>query len=221
MLPKFDPNEKILVDDHLQSFYLEIEGLRDGEHEDVVCRIFPHTLKGAATSWYFGLPTNSIPDWDTFERIFRSKYAIQKMHATLMKGLCPLKKERKEKVHSFTQRFAAYLKKNSETDKPSDKVLIEYYLEQSGEKGAGRKVLLFTKPKEEKSPDFENMAKMMQKLSNKIIDRRKKRKHKSSISPIIRKKRITISLSLSLNLLDESNRGRNGKILHFPPTTTL
>ena len=44
-----------------------------------------------------------------------------------MKGLCALKKERKEKVHSFTQRFAAYLKKFSEIDKPSDKVLIEYY----------------------------------------------------------------------------------------------
>ena len=28
MLPKFDPSEKILVDDHLQSFYLAIEGLR-------------------------------------------------------------------------------------------------------------------------------------------------------------------------------------------------
>ena len=44
-----------------------------------------------------------------------------------MKGLCALKKERKEKVHSFTQRFAAYLKNFSEADKPSDKVLIEYY----------------------------------------------------------------------------------------------
>ena len=44
-----------------------------------------------------------------------------------MKGLCALKKERKEKVHSFTQRFATYLKNFSETDKPSDKVLIEYY----------------------------------------------------------------------------------------------
>ena len=30
-------------------------------------------------------------------------------------------------MHSFTQRFAAYLKKNYESDKPSDKVLIEYY----------------------------------------------------------------------------------------------
>ena len=95
MLPKFDPNEKMLVDDHLQSFYLAIEGLRAGEHEDVVCRVFPHTLKGAATSWYFGFPANSIPDWDTFERIFRRKYATKKTHASLMKGLCSLKKERK------------------------------------------------------------------------------------------------------------------------------
>ena len=90
------------MDDHLQGFYLSIEGLRAGEHEDVVCRLFPHTLKGAAASWYFGFPANSIPDWDTFERIFRSKYATQKTHVALMKGLCTLKKERKEKVHSFT-----------------------------------------------------------------------------------------------------------------------
>ena len=127
MLPKFDPNEKILVDDHLQIFYLAIEGLKAGEHEDVVCRLFPHTLIGAATSWYFGFPTNSILDWDTFERIFRSKHASQKTHATLMKGLGMLKRERKENVHNFTQRFAAYLKNFSATDKPSDKVLIEYY----------------------------------------------------------------------------------------------
>ena len=76
MLPKFDPSEKILVDDHLQIFYLEIEGLRAGEYEDVVCRLFLHTLKGVAASWYFGFPANSIPDWDTFERIFRSKYVL-------------------------------------------------------------------------------------------------------------------------------------------------
>ena len=127
MLPKLDPNEKMLIDDHLQSFYLEIEGLRAGEYEDVFCRLFPHTLKGAAASWFFGFPTNSIPYWDTFERIFKSKYAAQKTHASLMKGLGALEKERKEKVHNFTQRFSAYLKNFSATDKPSDKVLIEYY----------------------------------------------------------------------------------------------
>ena len=92
MLPKFDPSEKILVDDHLQSFYLAIEGLWVGEHEDVVYRLFPHTLKEAVASWYFSLPTNSIIEWDTFESIFRSKYAVHKTHVALMKGLCTLKK---------------------------------------------------------------------------------------------------------------------------------
>ena len=66
LLPKFDPEEGIAVDDHLQSFYLALEGLRAREYEDVVCRLFPHTLKGAAVPWYFGLPANSIPDWNTF-----------------------------------------------------------------------------------------------------------------------------------------------------------
>ena len=44
-----------------------------------------------------------------------------------MKGLGTLKKERKEKVNNFTKIFPAYLKNFSVTDKPSDKVLIEYY----------------------------------------------------------------------------------------------
>ena len=73
------------------------------------------------------MPTNSIPDWDTFERFFKSKYAAQKTHAAVMKGLGTLKKERKEKVHNFTQMFFAYLKNFFATDKPSDKILIEYY----------------------------------------------------------------------------------------------
>ena len=44
-----------------------------------------------------------------------------------MKGLRSLRKEKNEKVHKFTQRFSIYLKNFSETNRPSDKVLIEYY----------------------------------------------------------------------------------------------
>ena len=62
LLPKFDPEERTTVDDHLQIFYLALEGIRAREYEDVVCRLFPHTLKGATASWYFSLPANSIPD---------------------------------------------------------------------------------------------------------------------------------------------------------------
>ena len=68
------------------------------EHEDVVCRLFPHTLKGKAASWYFGWHANSITDWDTFERLFKNKFGSQRTTAALMKELLALKKEKKEKV---------------------------------------------------------------------------------------------------------------------------
>ena len=51
-----------------------------------------------------------------------------------MKGLGLLRKEKNEKVHSFTQIFSIYLKKFSEADRPSDKVLIEYYTSTLGPK---------------------------------------------------------------------------------------
>ena len=44
-----------------------------------------------------------------------------------MKGLVSLKKEKKEMVHNFTQRFATYLNNFDAADKPSKHVLIEYY----------------------------------------------------------------------------------------------
>ena len=53
------------------------------------------------------------------------------------------KERKKEKVHSFTQRFAAYLKNFYATDKPSDKVLIEYYTLALGPKLAMFSKMLF------------------------------------------------------------------------------
>ena len=85
------------VDDHIQSFLLDLEAL-DVEHEDVVCRIFPHTLKVKVASWYFGLQANSITNCATFERMSKSKFCSQRTTAALMKELLALKKEKKEKV---------------------------------------------------------------------------------------------------------------------------
>ena len=62
---------------------------------------------------------------------------------------------------------------------------IEYYPKRSGEKNVGRKALLFTKPKEEWSPDFEGMAKMMQKLSNRIIDLEKKKEAQKFLQALL------------------------------------
>ena len=97
-LPKFDPIEGIDVDDHLNFFFLSLEVLSTAEHPDVVCKLFLHTLKGKAASWYFGMQENSITKWNTFERLFKRKFGLQRTIATLMKELLALKMEKKEKV---------------------------------------------------------------------------------------------------------------------------
>ena len=65
----------------------------------------------------------------------------------------------------------------------AEKESIEDYPEQSGEKTFGKKALLLSKPKEEQSHDFEGMLKMMQKLSNRIIDLEKEKEAQKSYKP--------------------------------------
>ena len=67
-LPKFDLKKGISANDHLQSFYLALEIL-NVEHEDVVCRLFPHTFEAKASAWYFGLQADSITYWNNFCRV--------------------------------------------------------------------------------------------------------------------------------------------------------
>ena len=144
-----------------------------------------------------------------------------------MKGLGTLKKEKNEKVHHFTQIFSTYLKDFSMTDRPSDKVLIEYhtsalildlamfakaqdkptlietyeeeerlvaekesiedYPKLPGGKTTGRRALLLSKPKEEQSHEFKGMLKMIQKLSNRIIDLEKEREAQKNYKPYYKK----------------------------------
>jgi len=51
-LPKFDPDSKKLVKDHIKKIMLVVR-LRNVEHEYVACRMFPYTFKGNSSTWYF------------------------------------------------------------------------------------------------------------------------------------------------------------------------
>ena len=48
--------------------------------------------------------------------------------------------------------------------------------------------MLFTEPKEEQSHDFEGMLKMMQKLSNRIIDLEKEKEAQKAYKPYYKKR---------------------------------
>ena len=51
-LPRFNPDDRIPVEDHIKS-YMQAIRLRNVIHEDVVCRLFPYSFEGQASTWYF------------------------------------------------------------------------------------------------------------------------------------------------------------------------
>jgi hypothetical protein len=68
-LPKFDPDSKQSTEDHIKKFMLVVR-LQNVEHEDVVCRLFPYTFEGNASTWYFAQQPQTIVSWDKFETFF-------------------------------------------------------------------------------------------------------------------------------------------------------
>ena len=114
------------MDDHLQKKFLDIELLAI-EHEDVVCIFFPHTFKAKESTWYFPLPTNSITNWDTFERLFKGNFCSQRTTSSLMKKLFSLRMDKKDKVWDFSERFSSHLNNFSAAIKPAEETLMEYY----------------------------------------------------------------------------------------------
>ena len=70
---------------------------------------------------------NSIANWDTFERMFRSKFGNEKTVATLMKELLSMNMEKKEKAQYFNQMFTTILNSFSAAAKQGGDSLVEYY----------------------------------------------------------------------------------------------
>ena len=56
---------------------MDVLKLMNVEHEDVVCRLFPHTLQGKATKWFFKLAPGSITSWDKFAEAFLAEFSVE------------------------------------------------------------------------------------------------------------------------------------------------
>jgi hypothetical protein len=125
-LTKFDPDSKRTAEDHIMKFMLNIR-LRNVEHEDVVCRLFPYTFEGNASTWYFAQQPRTITSWEKFESIFLEKFGDGKPPEVLVMDLSNLRMNVKEKVKDFNQRFLT-LKNRIPTDSmPAEILVIAYY----------------------------------------------------------------------------------------------
>ena len=102
-------------------------GVLDVEHEDVVCRLFPYTFEGKASTWYFSLTAGSITSWNKFDLTFMNKFGDDKTPAALVLELSRIHMETKEKVKDFNQRFLTLRNKIPATSRPAEDVTIEFY----------------------------------------------------------------------------------------------
>jgi hypothetical protein len=125
-LPKFDPDSKQIAEDHIKKFMLAIR-LHNVEHEDVVCRLFPYTFEGNASTWYFAQQPHTIVSWEKFESCFLEKFRDGKPPEVLVMDLSSLRMNPKEKFKDFNQIFLT-LKNRIPTDSmPAKNLIIAYY----------------------------------------------------------------------------------------------
>jgi hypothetical protein len=125
-LPKFDPDSKQSIEDHIKKFMLAIR-LQSVEHEDVVCRLFPYTFEGNASTWYFSQQPQTIVSWDKFETCFLEKFGDDKSPEVLVMELSSLKMNLKEKVKDFNQIFLTLKNKIPADSMPAESLIVAYY----------------------------------------------------------------------------------------------
>jgi hypothetical protein len=94
-LPKFDLDSKQIAEDHIKNFMLAIR-LRNVKHEYVVCRLFPYTFEGNASTWYFDQQPHAITSWEKFESCFLEKFGDGKPSEVLVMELSNLRINPKE-----------------------------------------------------------------------------------------------------------------------------
>ena len=100
LLPKFDHDNDVLPEDHIKKCILSSR-LLNVEHEDVVCRLFPYTFQGKASTWFFSLAQSSITSWRQFENAFMTQLKDDKTLGILFLGLSRIKINKKLKVKYF------------------------------------------------------------------------------------------------------------------------
>ena len=121
---KYDPNDDVLQEYNIKQFMNALR-LTNVEHEDVVCRLFPHTLQGKATKWFFNLAPGSITSWKNIEEAFMAKFSDEETPQILSLEILGIRMNDNGKVKYFNERFIYLL--NRIPSKHAKVVHIEYY----------------------------------------------------------------------------------------------
>ena len=97
------------------------------QEEDVVCRLFPYTFEGKASTWYFSLPKGSITSWNQFHTAFLEKFREDKTPTILILEVSRIRMDGKEKIKDFNQHFLALMNKIHVESRPLEGVVVKFY----------------------------------------------------------------------------------------------
>jgi hypothetical protein len=121
LLPKFDPNNDIIPEDHIKQFMLSLR-LLDVQHEYVVCRLFPYSFVGQASTWFFSLAARFIASWKQFETAFISQFGDDKTSRMMVLELSRMRCDKKDRLKDFNKIYINHLNRIPEKSAESIQV---------------------------------------------------------------------------------------------------
>ncbi|XP_065624581.1 uncharacterized protein LOC112008184 [Quercus suber] len=105
--------------DHLNTFKTTL-GLQQPPDE-ILCRSFPTTLKGAAREWFTKLPTSSIDTFEQLSNAFLRHFTGGQRPKRIADHLLTVRQGEKETLRSYVQRFT---RETLEVDEADDMVQL-------------------------------------------------------------------------------------------------
>ena len=100
--------------------------LLDVQHEDVICRLFPYTFVGHASTWFFSLAPGSIASWQQFQTSFLNQFGDDRTSRMFVLEISRMICDKKYKINDFNQRFINLL--NRIPEKPTESIQVQFYI---------------------------------------------------------------------------------------------
>ena len=119
-LPQLEPFEGLKdPQDHLNTFKTTL-GLQQPPDE-ILCRSFPTTLKGAAREWFTKLPTSSIDNFEQLSNAFLRHFIGGQRPKRPTDHLLTIRQGERETLRSYVKRFT---RETLEVDEADNKVQL-------------------------------------------------------------------------------------------------
>ena len=123
---KFSRNNVITSEEHLRVF-IDILNDFEVEHEDVVIKLFVHSLIEDARDWFRRFPDDSINSWNDLEKFFKEQYGDKTNASFMLNYFSNIKKNPNESTFDFNVRYQKGMYKLFQVMRLNEDVFLTTY----------------------------------------------------------------------------------------------